>query len=220
VSAESGVPTFRDAQTGLWARYDPMQLATPEAFRSDPELVWKWYLWRRDLTAQAEPNPGHEALARLQDLVDELVLVTQNVDGLHARAGSRDVIELHGNLTRSVCFDCGREQPDEVDLAHGVPRCRACGGMSRPAVVWFGEPLPAVALLRAAEASRNCDLLLSVGTSSLVYPAASLPYEALTAGIPIAEVNPDSTPLTARATWSLRGPAGEVLPAVVEAAFG
>lgn len=217
VSAESGVPTFRDAQTGLWAQYDPAQLATPEAFRSDPELVWGWYLWRRELTCKAEPNPGHESLARLQDLVDELVLVTQNVDGLHARAGSRDVIELHGNIMRTVCFRCGSESDREVDLATGVPTCDACDGPLRPDVVWFGEPLPMDALTRAGEAARTADLFLSVGTSSLVYPAAGLPYEALTAGVPVVEVNPAPTALSARATWTLRGPSGTVLPRLVAA---
>lgn len=215
VSAESGVPTFRDAQTGLWAQYDPAQLATPEAFRSDPELVWGWYLWRRELTRKAEPNPGHEALARLQDLVDELVLVTQNVDGLHARAGSRDVIELHGNIMRTVCFRCRSESDREVDREDGVPACSSCGGPLRPDVVWFGEPLPMEALTRAAEAARASDLFLSVGTSSLVYPAAGLPYEALTAGVPVVEVNPAPTALSARATWTLRGPSGAVLPRLV-----
>ncbi len=215
VSAESGVPTFRDAQTGLWAQYDPAQLATPEAFRSDPELVWGWYLWRRELTRKAEPNPGHGALARLQGLVDELVLVTQNVDGLHARAGSRDVIELHGNIMRTVCFRCGMEDGREVHLDDGVPRCGACDGMLRPDVVWFGEPLPMDALTRAAEAARAADVFLSIGTSSLVYPAAGLPYEALTAGVPVVEVNPVPTALSARATWTLRGPSGSVLPRLV-----
>jgi len=215
VSAESGVPTFRDAQTGLWAQYDPAQLATPEAFRTDPELVWRWYLWRRELTRNARPNPGHDALARLQDLVGELVLVTQNVDGLHARAGSRDVIELHGNIMRTVCFRCGVEDGRDVVLDEGVPRCTVCDGPLRPDVVWFGEPLPMNALARAAEATRAADVFLSVGTSSLVYPAAALPYEALTVGVPVIEVNPEPTALSGRATWTLRGPSGAVLPRLV-----
>ncbi len=218
VSAESGVPTFRDAQTGLWARFDPAELATPEAFRRDPELVWRWYLWRRELVARAEPNPGHAALVRLGALVPELTLVTQNVDGLHQRAGSRDVIELHGSLVRTRCATCGAEAESEVTLNFGAPRCR-CGGLLRPDVVWFGEPLPLAALERAAAAARGCDVFVSVGTSSLVYPAASLPYEALTARAVVVEVNPQPTPLTPRATYSLRGPSGEVLPALVAAAW-
>ena len=220
VSAESGVPTFRDAQTGLWAQYDPQDLATPEAFARNSELVWRWYLWRRELVGKAAPNPAHVALVELGRKVAELVLVTQNVDSLHQRAGSADVIELHGNLTRTRCHSCRRIADEEVvGVDGGVPRCR-CGGLLRPDVVWFGEMLPEAALARAAEAARHCDLLLSVGTSSLVYPAAALPYEALTAKVPVVEVNPQPTPLTPRVTWSLRGPAGAVLPALVAAAFG
>jgi NAD-dependent deacetylase len=220
VSAESGVPTFRDAQTGLWERYSPEDLATPEAFSRDPELVWRWYLWRRELVGRAAPNPGHHALAELAGHVREIVLVTQNVDGLHQRAGSRDVVELHGNITRTRCHACRGVSDAVVESVDAcVPRCE-CGGMLRPDVVWFGEMLPAEALSRAAESARRCDLLLSVGTSSLVYPAAALPYEALTARVPVAEVNPQPTPLTPRVRWSLRGPSGEVLPALVEAAFG
>ncbi len=219
VSAESGVPTFRDAQTGLWAQYDPAQLATPEAFRDDPELVWRWYLWRRELVAKAQPNPGHRALVALEGRVPHLVLVTQNVDSLHQRAGSREVLELHGNITRTVCFGCGAPSDAPVDLAGGVPRCGLCGGLLRPDVVWFGEALPADTLARAARESRQADLFISAGTSSLVYPAASLPYEALTGGAALLEVNPDPTPLTSRARWSLRGPSGEILPALLAAAF-
>jgi len=218
VSAESGVPTFRDAQTGLWERYDAAELATPEAFRRDPELVWRWYLWRRELVAAARPNPAHLALAELEGRLPGLVLVTQNVDGLHRRAGSRRVIELHGDLTRTRCADCGRRREDPVDLASGVPRC-ACGGLLRPDVVWFGEMLPAAALTEAAAAARACDVLLSVGTSSLVYPAAGLPYEALTGGATVVEVNPQPTPLTRRAHHAVHAPAGTALPALFAAAW-
>ena len=219
VSAESGVPTFRDAQTGLWAQYDPAQLATPEAFARDPELVWRWYLWRRELVAGAEPNPGHRALAELQDRVPSLLLVTQNVDSLHQRAGSRDVVELHGNLTRTRCASCSTVHEAEVGLDDGVPRCSSCDGLLRPDVVWFGEMLPLQALERAATASRGCDLFLTVGTSALVYPAAGLPYEALTGGAVVVEVNPAPTPFSDRAHHSLRGPSGTALPALVEAAW-
>ena len=220
VSAESGVPTFRDAQTGLWAQFDPAQLATLEAFRADPELVWRWYLWRRELVAQAEPNAGHRALVELAARVPSLTLVTQNVDSLHQRAGSREVLELHGNIMRTVCAGCRTPSGGLVDLEGGLPRCGFCGDLLRPDVVWFGEALPADVLARAAMASRRADLFISAGTSSLVYPAASLPYEALTGGAALVEVNPDPTPLTARARWSLRGPAGEALPALLAAAFG
>jgi NAD-dependent deacetylase len=219
ISAESGVPTFRDAQTGLWAQYDPMQLATPEAFRRDPDLVWRWYMWRRELTRNAAPNPGHEALVRLAELVPSMVLVTQNVDGLHHRAGSQGVLELHGNIVRTVCFECRAAADTVQDLGNGVPRCSRCNGLLRPDVVWFGEALPMDTLARAAEASGACDLFVSVGTSSLVYPAAGLPYQALTAGAPLVEINPEMTPLTGRATFVLRAPAGVALPALLRATW-
>lgn len=218
ISAESGVPTFREAQTGLWARYDPQQLATPEAFARDPELVWSWYEWRRELVRGAEPNPGHRALAALENRVPDFALVTQNVDGLHRRAGSRNVTELHGNILRTVC------SVERVEVEPGgdgsPPPCPNCGVPLRPDVVWFGEMLPPGAMESASEAARNCDVFLSIGTSSLVYPAASLPYEALSGGAAVVEVNPDETPLTAGADHVVRGPAGEALPALVRAAWG
>ena len=211
ISAESGVPTFRDAQTGLWERYDPLELATPEAFARDPRLVWEWYEWRRGLVANAEPNPGHEALAELERRIAGFALVTQNVDGLHQRAGSRRVIELHGNIMRSRCSEEGvvvREHEGEET----PPHCPRCGEFLRPDVVWFGEMLPFGALEEASEAARRCDLFLSIGTSNLVYPAAALPYEALANGATLVEINPTQTPLSANADFKLRGPAGEVLP--------
>ena len=219
ISAESGVPTFRDAQTGLWASYDPQELATPEAFARDPELVWKWYAWRRGLVEAARPNAGHAALARLGRSAPDFALVTQNVDGLHGEAGSDNVIELHGNIRRSRCpLEGVVVEPDVTD---GVPPpCPNCGSPLRPDVVWFGEALPAAELEAASAAARSCDLFLSVGTSGVVYPAASLPYEALENGATVVEVNPDRTPLSASADFSLRGRAGEVLPELVRAAFG
>jgi NAD-dependent deacetylase len=219
ISAESGVPTFRDAQTGLWARYDPQELATPEAFARDPELVWRWYAWRRDLVEGAEPNAGHRALADLERRVPVFSLVTQNVDGLHQEAGSANVVELHGNIRRSRCpAENVAVKPDDTD--HLPPLCPNCGSPLRPDVVWFGEALPAAGLETASEAARSCDLLLSVGTSGLVYPAASLPYEALESGAIVVEVNPEPTPLSASGDFSLRGRAGEILPRLVRAAFG
>lgn len=219
VSAESGVPTFRDAQTGVWERFDPQQLATPEAFERDPKLIWEWYVWRRELVQKAPPNPGHLALARMESRVSEFTLITQNVDGLHRRAGSEDVLELHGNITRSKCSVEGVfVEPEETDEA--PPPCPNCGAPLRPDVVWFGEALPQNALARASEASRTCDVFLSVGTSSLVYPAASLPFEALEAGATVVEVNPDETPLTAQAHFALRGHAGEVLPELMRCVWG
>jgi NAD-dependent deacetylase len=220
ISAESGVPTFRDAQTGLWARYDPMNLATPEAFTRDPRLVWEWYSWRRELVEEASPNPGHEALAELERHVPELVLITQNVDGLHRRAGSQRVIELHGNIIRSKCSREGVVVEPRKDDFEVPPTCPRCGALLRPDVVWFGEMLPPEALEAAFEVAQSCDLFFSIGTSSLVQPAASLPFEALRGGVSVVEVNADETPLTRHAEYALRGRAGEVLPALVRAAYG
>ncbi len=215
ISAESGVPTFRDAQTGLWARYRPEELATPEAFRRNPKRVWEWYAWRREMVAKANPNPGHLALAEMESRVPQFTLVTQNVDGLHRRAGSRNVIELHGNIMRTKCFREDGVVEAWADTGEVPPRCPRCGGLLRPDVVWFGEALPADALGTAIEAAQSCDVFFSIGTSGLVEPAASLPYEALRRGAVVVEVNPDETPLTSRATFVLCGPASEVLPSLV-----
>lgn len=220
ISAESGVPTFRDAQTGLWARYDPVDLATPEAFARDPRLVWEWYAWRRGLVEGAAPNPGHEALAELERHVPEFVLITQNVDGLHRRAGSQRIIELHGNIMRSKCsLEAAILEPGEDDT-DVPPSCPRCGASLRPDVVWFGEMLPQEALEEAFESAQNCDLFFSIGTSSLVQPAASLPFEALRSAVAVVEINLDETPLSRHAEYALRGRVGEVLPALVRAAYG
>jgi len=220
ISAESGVPTFRDAQTGFWAKFRPEHLATPEAFQRNPKLVWEWYAWRRELVSQAHPNAGHLALVELARRVPQLSLITQNVDGLHQRAGSPDVIELHGNISRTKCFDENLPVARWTETDETPPRCPRCGGRLRPDVVWFGETLPPAALERAFAASQSCDLFFSIGTSTLVHPAASLPFEALQSGATVVEINPDPTPLTARAHHTLRGPAGEVLPALLRAAWG
>ncbi len=220
VSAESGIPTFRDASSGLWKRFDPESLATPEAFQRDPARVWEWYAHRRAMAAEASPNPAHRALAEWERRLDGCPVVTQNVDGLHQRAGSRDVIELHGSLLRSRCLD-PRHPVEEGADAVGVdlpPRCQTCGGPLRPDVVWFGEALPAGAYEAALAAVAEADFLLSVGTSSLVQPAASLPLEALERGVPVVEINIEPTPLTPVADWSLRGTAGEILPRLAAAA--
>jgi NAD-dependent deacetylase len=220
VSAESGVPTFREAQTGLWVHFDPEELATPEAFARDPRLVWEWYAWRRKRVEKAAPNPGHEALAELERRVPSFALITQNVDGLHWQAGSQNVLELHGNIQRSTCSREGViVEPREDDT--GVPPfCPRCGAFLRPDVVWFGEALPVDVLAEAFEAARGCDLFFSTGTSGLVQPAASLPFEALRSGAVVVEVNPDETPLTRYASYALRARAGEVLPALVKTAYG
>lgn len=219
ISAESGVPTFRDAQTGLWAQFKPEDLATPEAFRRNPRRVWEWYEWRRQRVGSVQPNPGHLALVELEQRAPQFTLVTQNVDGLHQRAGSRRVIELHGNITRTKCFNEDRVVEEWSATEEVPPRCPRCGGWLRPDVVWFGEMLPPAAFEQALRASRACDLFFSIGTSSLVYPAASLPDEALGQGAVLVEINPDATSLTPRAIYSLRGPAGRLLPALLEATW-
>lgn len=222
ISAESGVPTFREAQTGLWERYNPEELATPRAFIGNPKLVWEWYAWRRQLIAEVEPNPAHYALAEMAKHAPKLTLITQNIDSLHQRAGSKGVIELHGNISRTKCFDCGMklfdQQELELDLVNVqmIPRCDYCGGLLRPDVVWFGETLPVDALNHAYDASRSCDLFFSIGTSALVHPAAALPMQAISQGIPTVEINIQSTPLTGTITFVLNGPAGEVLPELVD----
>jgi NAD-dependent deacetylase len=216
ISAESGVPTFREAQTGLWAKYDPEELATPSAFQRNPRLVWEWYDWRRQLVAAAEPNPGHLALAELEPRVPQFTLITQNVDGLHRRAGNLNVIELHGNIQRTICFDDGQVVDSWTESEEIPPRCPRCGGLLRPDVVWFGESLPQKALHTAFTAAEQCDLFLSIGTSSVVQPAASLPLVALEQDITTVEINPNPTPLTARATYVLPGPSGQILPVLLE----
>jgi NAD-dependent deacetylase len=209
-SAESGVPTFRDAQTGLWAQYDPTELATPEAFQRNPRLVWEWYTWRRTLVTKAKPNPGHFALVQMETHVPTFTLITQNIDGLHQRAGSQQIIELHGNITRNKCTDNGHiiNEPTQ-DIP---PHCPHCTGLLRPDVVWFGEPLPEDAFAQAISAVRNCDIMIIIGTSSLVQPAASLPFEA---NANLIEINPESTPLTPYVDFALSGKAGQILPTLV-----
>lgn len=217
ISAESGVPTFRDAQNGLWAQFRPEELASPQAFARNPKLVSEWYAWRRKLVDDAKPNPGHYALARLESLVPEFTLITQNVDGLHRRAGSRAVIELHGNIHRTLCSAEGIDVEAPEVGADGLARCPRCGGLLRPGVVWFGEMLPPEALDNAELAARKCQVFLSIGTSTVVEPAASLPFHALQRGATVVEINPTSTPLSDAAHFVLRGPAGVILPALVSA---
>ena len=212
VSAESGVPTFRDAQTGLWAKYRPEELATPAAFRKNPRLVWEWYAWRRKLVADAKPNSGHFALVELAQVAPQFHLITQNVDALHQRAGSERVIELHGNITRTKCFDEGTIVSKWKDTGDVPPKCPECGGLLRPDVVWFEEPLPEAEISLAQQFTRSCDVFLSLGTSTVVYPAAALPFEALKCGATVVEINPQPTPLTEKAQFVLSGAAGAVLP--------
>lgn len=215
VSAESGVPTFRDAQTGLWARYRPEELATPEAFQRDPALIWQWYQWRRELVARARPNAAHLAIAGLERLQPGLTLVTQNVDGLHQLAGSQRVIEFHGNIHRNRCPLENRVLDSDARDRAKPPRCPSCRAWLRPDVVWFGEQIPPDALLAATTAAENCDVFLSVGTSSVVYPAASLAELARAGGAVLVEINQQETTQTAYTSHWLRGNAAEILPALV-----
>ena len=214
VSAESGVPTFRDAQEGLWARYRPEDLATPEAFLADPALVWRWYRWRRDIVSGVNPNPGHYALTRLADLVPHLTLITQNVDNLHQRAGSEGVIEFHGNIFDDRCFEEGTRH--EADNSVNVPTCPDCGSPLRPGVVWFGEAIPEEALARSWSAAADCDVFLSVGTSSMVYPAAGLADVAGKHGALRVEVNPNPTQHAPSFDFAFAGKSGVILPELVE----
>ncbi len=219
MSAESGVPTFRDAQTGLWARFDPEQLATETAFRRDPALVFGWYAARLAGVRAVAPNAGHLALAEWGRRA-EVRIATQNVDDLHERAGSDVLAHLHGSLAAFRCLDCGRPfggtipAPDAAGRAE-PPQCASCGGPIRPGVVWFGEALPERALSDAVAACTDTDLVLVVGTSGLVHPAAGLPAVARRAGVPVVEINPDRTPLSASADHAWRTTAAIGLPALV-----
>jgi NAD-dependent deacetylase len=219
LSADSGVPTFRDDRKGLWAQYRPEDIATPDAFERDPATVWQWYRARRRQVATVEPNAGHFALAELQRRVPDLRLVTQNVDGLHQRAGHRAVIEFHGNLMANRCHREGRLVQVE-DATDTPPPCPHCGGPVRPNVVWFGEAIPEQALTEATAAARHCDLFVAIGTSAVVQPAAGLADLARRHGARVAEINPQETGLSASVDFTLRGRAADALPALLDALIG
>jgi NAD-dependent deacetylase len=211
ISAESGIPTFRGA-AGIWKKYRPEQLATPTAFLHDPATVWEWYLWRRTVVGQAQPNAGHRALVDLEKRTPHFTLITQNVDGLHDRAGSSRILKVHGDLFTNRCWKCNRETavlPDERP-----PHC-ACGGMLRPGVVWFGEALPADVWRESEQAASEAEVMLVVGTSAQVYPAAGLVPYAQQNGAAVIEVNLEATPFSDSIDVSLRGPSGEILPQIV-----
>jgi len=224
VSAESGVPTFRGPD-GLWEGRHPETVATPEAFAADPHDVWKFYLSRRKALTFVRPNPGHYALARIEEMVPSFTLVTQNVDGLHRQAGSRNVLEVHGDLWVNRCtrgsigareVACPELRGTPEDGFDRIPHCPRCGSMMRPGVVWFGEMLPAEVFAEATRAARACQVMLVVGTSSVVYPAAGLADCAAFGGARVIEVNPAATELSQNSDLCLAGPSGQVLPAVVE----
>ncbi len=223
ISAESGIPTFRDQLTGLWARHDPQLLETAKAFRKDPALVWGWYLWRRQQVLQAQPNSAHRAIVRLADSGRQVTVITQNIDDLHERAGSQGVVHLHGSLMTPKCSACHRaaalnsvEQSicEEGEMVE-PPRCSHCNGRLRPGVVWFGEDLPTEAWKAAVQAARHCDVLLSIGTSGVVMPAASLPDLALAAGAFVIHINPIDVCMDEPKEMMLIGDAGQVLPALL-----
>ena len=211
ISAESGVPTFRGAG-GLWKNFRPEELATPEAFERDPATVWEWYRWRRELIGKTNPNAGHLALVELEKRTRDFTLITQNVDGLHDRAGSRHILKVHGDIWVNRCQACGRETavlPDSL-----LPRC-SCGGSLRPGVVWFGEELPQEVWREAEQAAASAEVMLVVGTSALVYPAAGLVPYAQRNGAAVIEVNLEATPFSATLDICLRGASGEILPQIV-----
>lgn len=223
ISAESGIPTFRDKHTGLWARHDPRTLETANAFRENPALVWGWYLWRRQQAIQAKPNAAHEMVARLAGSDRDVFVVTQNIDELHERAGSRDVVHLHGSLARPICFACKRpveltNQQAPISFEGELiepPRCVRCNGRLRPGVVWFGEDLPNGVWKTAIDKIRGCDVLISVGTSGIVRPAADIPEIALAAGATVIHVNLEDVCLGEPSELMLLGSATELLPALL-----
>lgn len=214
VSAESGVATFRAAD-GLWSKFRPEELANVEAFLANPQMVWEWYQSRREVVLNARPNPGHYAIAELESLVPSVSVVTQNIDGLHVQAGSTEVIELHGNIRKNFCQNCRRRYDDEELLAEKKVRSCECGGKIRPDVVWFGEMLPAYAMELAEERAAQANVLFSIGTSALVYPAAGIPLVALQGGAYVVEINPEPTPLTPYVHESIRGASGEAMPEII-----
>ncbi|CAB50112.1 NAD-dependent protein deacetylase [Pyrococcus abyssi] len=220
ISAESGVPTFR-GKDGLWNKYRPEELATPEAFARNPKLVWEFYKWRINKILKAKPNPAHYALVELEDMGILRAVITQNVDDLHREAGTRNLIELHGNIFRVKCTKCNfkeylkESQRLEEVLKEDLPKCPRCGSLLRPDVVWFGEPLPREELDRAFKLAEKADAVLVVGTSGLVYPAAYIPYIVKESGGTVIEVNVEESAITPIADFFLRGRAGEVLPRVV-----
>jgi NAD-dependent deacetylase len=221
VSQESGLRTFRDPMDGLWAQYRPEDLATPEAFERTPDLVWEFYAARRLKAGEVQPNPGHFALAQMERHVPYFTLITQNVDGLHRSAGSENVVELHGNITRVKCSrGCGVAQDWEDAPPGKVPTCPDCGAKLRPDIVWFGEMLPGDELAAAVQAARACQVFLSIGTSGLVQPAATLPLLAKQTGAVIVEVNAEETPLTPAVDYFFQGKSGEILPKLVRAVWG
>ena len=216
ISSESGVPTFRGKE-GLWGKFRPEELATMEAFMANSQIVWEWYNWRRELMSKVKPNPGHYALVELAEFFDDYTLITQNVDGLHKMAGSEDILELHGNIYRNKCMNCNKIVDREMEIdPESIPLCIHCGGKIRPDVVWFGEMLSESIISEAFAKSESADIFLSVGTSAIVHPAASLPVNSKRFGATLVEINPEMTPLTDLADFYFEYPSGEFLPKLIE----
>lgn len=215
VSQESGIPTFRGAD-GLWRNFRAEELATPSAFRRNPRLVWEWYEWRRDIIRKTSPNPAHFAIKKMEEIFPHFLLITQNVDGLHAKAGSRKMVEFHGNIWKERCEVCGFERFFYEPHEKLPPACPSCGSHMRPGVVWFGESIPEDVLELSYRSVRECDVFITAGTSAVVQPAASFITIALSAGKPVIEVNLEDTPVSGMVTVSIKGKAGEILPAIVD----
>lgn len=214
-SAESGVPTFR-GKKGLWKNYSPEELATPQAFLQNPELVWEWYTFRKKLILESEPNEGHFALTETENTVEKFHLVTQNVDNLHQRAGTKNVTELHGNIFKCRCFRCGKDFEEGLPLKEKIPNCTSCGDLIRPGVVWFGESLPFNAFSDSTIFARSADFFILAGTSAVVYPAAELPIYSLNEGAFVLEINPEKTRLSNLVSESILEKSGIVLPELIK----
>lgn len=216
VSAESGVPTFRDALTGTWSNFNVEEFATPEAFRKDPKKVWDWYEYRRGLLKDIKPNPGHFAIAEMEKIFPDFWLITQNIDGLHQRAGNKNVLEIHGNICRNKCFEENTIIDDIGDSKETPPRCPNCGGYVRPDVVWFHEPLPEYEMEKSVEVSSQCDLFIVAGTSAVVFPAAELPIIAKRSGAYVIETNIEKTSISTQIDATILGKSGRTLPELVK----
>jgi NAD-dependent protein deacetylase/lipoamidase len=215
ISAESGIPTFR-GKDGIWNKLKPEELANFDAFLRNPEMVWEWYNHRKDIIHKSKPNPGHKAIAEMQNFFKEVTVITQNIDNLHRRAGSRTIYELHGNIERNYCIECKTFYNGDLPFEDKIPKCLKCGGLIRPDIVWFGEYLPQDQFKASENASRNCDIFFVTGTSAIVFPAASLIYTAKESGAFIVEVNIEETEISSFANKTFYGETGKVLPAILE----
>jgi NAD-dependent deacetylase len=216
ISAESGIKTFRDPD-GLWTKFNPSELASMDGFMKNPELVWKWYQFRREVINKSAPNPGHYAIAEMQNLFNNFTLITQNVDRLHHRSGSKDVLELHGNIIDNYCIKCGEPYTDLINFElNEIPKCKICNNYIRPAVVWFGEMLPEKVLLDAEFAAKQSDVFFTIGTSAEVYPAANLPLYAKSNGAVVVEINPNETQISKYLDYNFRYPSGVILPLIIK----